>query len=223
MRRKGKYLLVIIYIFFQLVLFVISDLSMYMKIILMVFGVAFGVSLIQKKYFEKILLINILCWALIGGCITFKDLWKYGSQVKLATAQTVYRLADYHDPILPLVLRDKTVHIRERDFFINYVELFSDNIVTYENLPYVEIEDSLYEKIAYIGPLTNDLYYQYEPKKDFFDEKIKQSFQEANINPLLYVCVEGIEDEDIYWLRDESYNVYIVGKSMYENIVGEFE
>ena len=81
----------------------------------------------------------------------------------------------------------------------------------------------LYEKIAYIGPLTNDLYYQYEPKKDFFDEKIKQSFQEANINPLLYVCVEGIEDEDIYWLRDESYNVYIVGKSMYENIVGEFE
>lgn len=224
LREKGRFRAaggVLLFIFIcEILLFAFSGIVLWQKILLFIGGILLLLTIFIDKKVDKAILINVLLWALVGGSITMTSLWKFGSQNNLATAQTVYYLVDYHDPVLPLLLRNKTVFIEKENFFYNYVELFAQEVDSSFEFSEVILDENDLAQFTYMGQLSS-LYYSFSTSPDFFNQRLVDRFNENGVYPGLYICVENIEDDTLYWLSDKDYNVYVISEEQYQVIQGE--
>lgn len=218
-REKGKLRLagIVLLLICEILLLTFSGIALWQKIFLFIGGTLLLLTLFIGKKVDIAILINVLLWALAGVSITITSLWKFGSQNNLATAQTVYYLADYHDPVLPLLLRNKAVFIEKENFYYNYVELFAQEVDSSLEFSEVILDENTLAQFTYMGQISS-VYYSFSTSSGFFDERLVDRFNESGMYPGLYICVENIEDDTLYWLSDKDYNVYIISEEQYQVI-----
>lgn len=138
----------------------------------------------------------------------------------IATQTSYVRGTGDSDVILPILFRDKIVLIDDMSTYKQYVELFSEGIITdkLENAPKVLLQiESMKDSFIYVGRMSicsMDFLFSQED----YDKMRKLVVQVEN--PVLYVeKAENVTEDTLVILSDSKYNLYILSYSLYESLL----